>query len=362
MKVLITMRDMRKGSGVASCIMNYYQHSDVGIQFDFLLERYIDNPYQSLIQEKKSKIYYLPKDTGKPNLKNYKYIDNVIKQGHYDAVHVNTTGLNALNILKSARNHNIKKRIYHVHAPWVLYSLKTILRNIIYERPTLRYANKYVACSESAGESVFRSKPYTILRNAIDINKYTFDEFTRIKVRNELGIESKLVVGTVARISEEKNPRFLIDIFSEIRRISKNAFLLWIGDGPLKDDIIKYAGEKLPPNSYFFAGRRDDANLIYSAMEIFILPSKYEGLGLCFIEAQASGLNCYGSDTVPRDVDITPLMHHISLGNTPKEWAERIMMDVNYDFKDQLRHCDERIRRLFDVNEHVTYFNSVYES
>ena len=319
------MRDLRVGNGIAACIMNYYEytiHHDFSI--DFLLNRNIESPYVDIVQKYGSHIYSLPFDTSKPCKCNYNYIKRIVTN-KYDIFHVNLSGLNALEGLRAAKKAGIDIRIYHAHNPRETSSCKAKMRSAVYETASVWIANRYVACSTLAGDSLFGNKPYTVLKNAMNTDKYIFDEAARRKLRQELNIDGKYVVGVVARLAEQKNPYFIIDIFTEICKKKSNAMLIWVGDGELKQRLLNYVLDKGVVGKVMFLGTRDDVNKLYSAMDVFLLPSKFEGLGMVFVEAQIAGLECFGSSQVPVDVVKTEKMHRIDINRPAADWALEIL-------------------------------------
>ena len=175
------MRDLRVGNGIAACIMNYYEYTvKHGYQIDFLLNRNIDSPYAETVKKNGSNIYTLPFDTNKPNKENWSYIKKIIDR-RYDILHVNLSGLNALEALKAAKECGVKIRIYHAHS--------------------------------YAGDSLFGKKTYLVIKNPIDTRSFIYDETARKRLRETLEIEDKFVVGVVGRLTEQKNPFFIIDYF-----------------------------------------------------------------------------------------------------------------------------------------------------
>lgn len=323
-KILIQMRDLRVGSGIASCIMRYYEYTvKQGYLIDFILNRNIDSPFVDIVKKNNSKIYLLPHDTGKPDISNYLYIKKILNNG-YDILHVNISGLNAVMSLHAAKKMGLHRRIYHTHAPRETSSIKARVRSLLYDTACVADANEYVACSNSAGKSVFRNKHFAVIANAMDTSQYRFDPNARFQLRKELGAENKFVVGVVGRISEPKNPAFIISVFSEIVKLNPTAMMIWAGDGELKPLVLNSIKKKKIEDKVLLLGSRNDVNKLYSAMDVFLMPSKFEGLGLVFVEAQISGLPCFGSTNVPEDVDISPNMNYISLNESPTVWAQRI--------------------------------------
>ena len=243
-RVLIQMRDLRVGNGIAACIMNYYEYTvKHGYQIDFLLNRNIDSPYAETVKKNGSNIYTLPFDTNKPNKENWSYIKKIIDR-RYDILHVNLSGLNALEALKAAKECGVKIRIYHAHNPKETSSLKARIRSFVYEIPSVWLANRYAACSSYAGDSLFGKKTYLVIKNPIDTRSFIYDETARKRLRETLEIEDKFVVGVVGRLTEQKNPFFIIDIFEKIKKHVDNAYLIWAGEGNLKTAVEKYVKRK----------------------------------------------------------------------------------------------------------------------
>lgn len=323
-KVLIQIRDLRIGNGIAACLMNYYEYTiQNGIVIDFLLNADIESPYRNRVLAGGSTLYVMPHNTSKPNRENDAYIRTVLAKG-YDILHVNTSGYYALSSLKTAKKLGIKTRIYHAHNPKEPLSLKVAIRNKLYVEPSVKYANKYAACSKHAGNSVFDGKCFNVIRNAMETEKYRFDTEQRHILREELGIEDCFVVGVVGRLEEQKNPLYAIDVFAEFHTICPDTILIWAGDGALKERVIQRIKDQGIEDAVLLLGTRNDVDKLYSAMDMFLLPSKYEGLGLVFVEAQISGLKCFGSDRVPKDVELTNNMIRLPLDKGAKYWAEEL--------------------------------------
>lgn len=218
--------------------MKYYEYTvEQGYTIDFLLNRNIDSPFVDTVKKHNSKIYLLPHDTGKPNVSNYRYIKTVLSKG-YDILHVNISGLNAVMSLHAAKSMGMSRRIYHTHAPRETSSMKARMRSLLYDTACVADANEYVACSESAGKSVFGNKPFAIITNAMNTSQYHFDPDARMQLRKSLEIENKFVVGVVGRMSEPKNPAFIISVFSEIAKLNPAAMMIWAGDGELKPLVL----------------------------------------------------------------------------------------------------------------------------
>ena len=330
-KVLIQVRDLRVGSGIATCIMNYYNNIiQSGFQVDFLMNRIIDSPYMDMIIEKGSNTYVLPVDTNKPNIKNFKYIKEVMENG-YDILHVNISGLNACIALRCAKKCGVQSRIYHTHTIFEQYSVKSWLRSQLYVKTSVRYATYYAACSKHAARSLFGDNDFFLIPNVFDVDKFSFNAASRERLRKELSLDGKIVLGAVGRLAPSKNPLLTIKIFQELYSLDKSYAMVWAGDGELKEKVEKYIQANGLTNHIRLLGNRNDISDIYSAMDIFVLPTKFEGLGLVFLEAQASGLMCFASDQIPDDVLVTENIHTVSLESSISEWVKVITSYRNYD-------------------------------
>ena len=270
------------GGGVESVVMNYYKNIDRNrIQFHFLCdEDSTDIPYEE-IEKLGGKVIVIP-----PYQKLFKYqkeLYRIFKENNYKIIH---SHINALSVfpLRIAKKAGVPIRIAHSHSTsnkkeWKKNILKMILRPF-----SKLYANNYFACTEYAGKWLFgkkvvERKELNVINNAIDLKKFEFNENTREDLRKELGIkEDTLIIGHVGRFMKQKNHEFLIDVFEKAIKQDDNIYLILVGQGPLEDKIKEMAKEKGIEYKILFLGQRNDVNKLYQAMDIFVLPSLYEGL------------------------------------------------------------------------------------
>lgn len=320
------------GGGVEAVVLNYYKNIDRNkIQFDFICDSdSTDIPYEE-IESLGGRVILIP-----PYQKVFKYqkeLKRVLKEGNYKIVH---SHINALSIfpLRAAKKAGVPIRIVHSHSTsnkkeWK----KNLIKNIL--RPFSKvYANGYMCCSELAGRWLFGNKEYDkgsvyLLNNAIDLNKYKYDEKIRKKKRKELGIkDTTFVVGHIGRFVEQKNHRFLIDVFYEIHKKNNDSILLLAGQGPLMDEMKDKVHNLKLDECVRFLGQRKDANELYQAFDLFLLPSLYEGLPVVGVEAQASGNLCYLSTDMTKETKVLDSTKFMSLNNSAEEWASSILNDV----------------------------------
>lgn len=348
--------------GVECFIMNYFRNIDKRIvALDFLIfgEQCV---FEDEILSYGAKIYKILPSRFRQYFafkkSMYAFFQNDGK--YYDAVWMNDCSLINVGDLNIARKFGVKCRIFHSHnSQHMRRDSKRFFYEFMHTVNRLRVgtaATNYWACSEGAGKFCFNSKlrnsyNYSVIPNAIDVKKFSYNEDIRYKYRKELGVENKYVVGTVGRLHFQKNQLFLLDIFKEILKLEPNAVLWIVGEGEDRDKIeAKIKCLDLEKNTMLF-GLRDDIPQLLQAMDCFVLPSLFEGLGIVLVEAQAAGLCTFASkDVIPKCVKATDLLTFISLTDKPSKWAELIVAN----------RTGERIinvKKLYD-----SYYNIVYSA
>ena len=183
------------------------------------------------------------------------------------------------------------------------------------------------AVQEEYKKAVEKNKT-VIIKNAISTEDYKFNAETRRKKREELGLSEKVVIGHTGSFAEGKNHSFLIDIFNEIYKTNENVHMIFMGKGSIEEDMKNKAKSLNLENNISFLGVRTDVNEILNAVDIFVFPSKFEGLGIVLIEAQASGLKCVMSDLVPQEAAVTDLVSVVSLDKSAEEWANCVLKEI----------------------------------
>ena len=294
------------GGGVETVIMNYYRHIDrTKVQFDFICDEDSTNiPYEE-IEKLGGHVILCP-----PYQKLFKYMKFLKKLFHEKNYYVVHSNINTLSIfpLKEAKKAGVKVRIAHSHNMSDPHEFKRNLLKNILRKFSKKYATDYYACGEAAGRYQFGNKVFdagkvTIVRNAIDVEKYKYNPAIRKKIRDELGIEEKdFVVGHIGAFRRQKNHIFLIDVFARVKKIHKNAKLVLAGQGPLEETIRHKVKEMGLDRDVLFLGQCNNTNELYSAFDVFCLPSLYEGLPVVAIEAQANGLRCIFSKSITTEI------------------------------------------------------------
>ena len=318
------------GGGVESVIMNYYRNIDrTKLQFDFVIDGYEKNLLDDEILSLGGRVYKV--EPYSRNIFKYIYqIYRIVKDNNYEIVHSNMNTL-AVFSLFAAWLAGAKIRILHNHSTAVKSEkLRSAMKYIL--RPFAPiFANRYMACSVLAGEWMYGKKKMQsgkvkVLNNAIDVDKFAYNPEIRKRLRHELNIdEDTLVIGHVGRFMYQKNHDFLIDIFKELHKERKNSLLLLIGDGPLRQTVEKKVKNCNLQDSVRFLGLRKDVKDLYNVMDVFVLPSWYEGLPVVSVEAQANGLSCFVSDKVSKECHLSSSMHFISLNKNARDWSNKIL-------------------------------------
>lgn len=322
-RVLQVVTHMERG-GLESTLMNYYRHIDrERVQFDFLVHRQERAAFDDEIESLGGKLYRLPRLV--PWSEGYLAALNHFFDEHpeYKIVHVHQDCLSSV-ILRAAAQHNIPVRIAHSHNANQDKNLKYPIK-LWYKRSIPKYTTNLFACGKDAGDWMFGGAPYQIINNAIDATAYSFNPKKRIEMRHQLGLADKLIIGHVGRFNPQKNHPFLLDIFAALLRKEPNAVLLLVGGGENMLKIQAKAHALGIAEHVRFLGVRSDVADLMQAMDVFVFPSLYEGLGIVLIEAQAAGLPCVVSNTIPREAYLTDLVTAEKLSSSVEAWAEKIL-------------------------------------
>lgn len=227
--------------------------------------------------------------------------------------------------MSAAKKVGVPVRIAHSHSTmgkgeFAKNMMKLALRPFANVYPTVRFA-----CGHYAGEWLFGKKhDFTVIPNAIELDKFRFDPTVRRETRKELGIaEDTFLIGHVGRFMPQKNQAFLVDVLADLLPNRPKTMLAFVGDGPDKADVQQHAEELGVSDHVLFLGQRSDVNRLYQAFDVFCLPSLYEGLCVVGIEAQCAGLPCLFSNSITREVDLTEASRFIPI-ESPKEWSSII--------------------------------------
>ena len=347
--------------GAETMLMNLYRHIDKNkIQFDFVVHTIHQGAYDSEIRSMGGRIYALPRYKG---LNHFSYKQAWIKffrEHDYKIIHGHIRSTASI-YLKLAKRYNLVT-IAHSHSVASRgNALERSVKNILQKKIT-HFTDYFLACSLGAGKwlfgaSVIARPSFFILKNVIDSKSYALDESALKLVKSECNLIGKVVIGHVGSFTPPKNHDFLIDIFVELQRSNENAILLLVGEGELKGHIQNKVKNLGLTNSVVFTGERADVPTLLQAMDVFVFPSIFEGLGLAVIEAQATGLPSIVSSKVPNDVKITNLVESVSLKDTPKDWAAKISRCIDYTRESKLKEIKSS---GYDITETSLWLGEFY--
>lgn len=315
--------------GAESRVMELYRCMDrQRVQFDFLIHTDKEGFFSREIRELGGNIYNVPRFKGK-NYFEYKRALTDFFSGHndYAAVHGHMTSTASI-YLPIAKRAGVPVTIAHARSAGVDKGIKGVVTRILRRRLKDK-ADFCFTCSAEAAEAVYGKKAVDngkiwTVPNAIDAERFSFNENVRNEVREQLGVADKLVVGHVGRFSFMKNHEYLIDIFSKLCRQRSNTCLVLIGEGELKDRIRLKAQEYGIADKVYFLGNRADVERYYQAFDCFVFPSVFEGLPGSVIEAQTAGVPCIVSDKVTGEAKVTDLAVYMSIDLPSEKWADRL--------------------------------------
>lgn len=355
MKILFVVKNLRIDNGVASVIMNYYRElKNKKYKCDFLILKDVPSVYYDEIRSNCDDIFTL-----KSNSLNYftakKFLKKLFSSNNYDVVHNNEI-CRAAFIMKFAMDFNIKIRITHTHSAVVENNvIKKIIKNIL-KKLTILYSNRFFACSKYAGEQTFKNKKFFVIDNAILIDKFKFNKAWRDELRRKYKISSnKLVILEVARITPEKNPYFILELCNNLKKKRVNFEIWWLGSGFMEDEIKAKCNELKLSDNLKFLGSTKDINKFYSAADIFILPSIFEGFPVTGLEAQVAGLNCFFSSNITKEICLTSKSKQLLIKNS-NLWVDEIL-NV-HDFSRKYETILDRYSISNKVDEMIKYYNS----
>lgn len=247
----------------------------------------------------------------------YAALRRALSGGQYDIAHIHGSNAAVTPELVIAKLCGIRQRIVHCHStiPWnkTAHTLMMPVFKRVYTRA--------FACGEKAGEWIFGQGNFTIIRNGFSVEKFLFSPETRRRVREELGLDGRFVIGHVGGLNPIKNQSFILEVFEEYRKEHPEAYLLLAGDGPDREMLEAKAAASPARDSIRLFGNTDRPEELLAAMDCFLFPSTAEGLPIALLEAQAAGLPCVISDVITDEVVLSDGVRKMSLERPAAEWA-----------------------------------------
>lgn len=363
LRVLHSLYSMDRG-GAETFVMNIYRNIDRSkVQFDFLLHSDKNCAYNDEIRALGGRIFVVP-PRNKGILKNIMKLKEFFEtHREYKILHQHVSSLSYIEPLRIAKHYKVPVRIVHGHSTQEGGTFLHKYLHYLNQLSIKSYATDYFACSDLAAKWLYGSKQYNdgkyiIINNGINVEKFVFREKIRLEKRDDLGIKKEaFVLGHIGRFSFEKNHEFLIDIFNEVYKKDCNFVLLLVGDGELRGKIEQKVNALGLQNNVIFTGIRSDIPDILQVMDIFVMPSYYEGLPVSIVEAQAIGLPCVVSSNITKQIKITDFIQFIGLNEPVSIWANTIIniakshirkdssqdiIDAGFDIKNIARYLQDK--------------------
>lgn len=366
-KVLIQGAENFGRGGRSVITWNLTEPLSQDFQVDFLSKIEVKDPkYFDKIKERQGQIIVEPRTSNKFSkiFMRLFMLPKSLRKEKYDISHINADDAwEAMKGILFAKLSGINCFVVHAHNTKSNHKNKIGKLLIFFsQKYLLNFSNlEKVACSQEAARFLFGfSEDVTIIENGICLEDYTFNQITRQETRERLGIsEQAQIVGTVGRLSEQKNPLFILNIIEELVKMDPTYQFIWIGDGELKDELVIKSKEKGLMDYIKFLGNRSDVNNLLQVFDVFILPSLYEGFGIVNIEAQASGLPCLVSDAVPDLAKVNDNFHFLSIKEGARVWAQHII--TIKDQRIQSNNLELFRQGGFDIKQGAEKLRASYE-
>lgn len=337
------------------------------IQFDYAAIQRISNP--SIFMKNGSRFYQLscyPYE----NIEKFREEFNEILDEKYDVIHIHTRYWSDFLVEEIAKQRNVQKIIVHAHTSEVILNMdfqdsayqrkKEMLTRKHYEvrsRLTEEVATEFWTCSKEASQWLYGDKipedKIFLLENSIDVSKFVYREELRNKIRKDMSIQEKFVIGHVGRFSPEKNQQFLIKVFKKLREQEDNVVFMFVGDGPTQNTIKKMVAEYELNKNVLFLGQCENVSELLQVMDVFCLPSIKEGFPISLVEAQSADLSCIASSNITKDINLLGKVKFVDL--EIEQWVEEILkikkeMAVRKDMYKEMTikgyNIREQIRKL----------------
>lgn len=355
-RILHVFGTLNRG-GAETLVMNIYRNIDRNkIQFDFVVHHEEEGAYEEEVRKLGGKVYRVPNYKGTNHFAYKKAWDELLKNHpEYKIVHCHKESIVSLVMDSASKNGRIA--IAHSHNTQNIPGFKGKVMDVLNKNVDAK-ADYRFACSVDAGYWMFgRDKDFTVIDNGIEVENFSYNPDIRSKIREKLGFSDKKVLGHIARFNKQKNHSFLIDIFADLLKEDDDYLLVLAGVGDLKDDIEKKVEDLGIEDKVKFLGSIGYVNELLQAIDIFILPSLYEGLAVSTIEAQAAGLKCLLADTIDKNSKITDLVEFIPIDQGTGPWIKAIHKALPYQRED----TSKMIKKAgFDIRETAEKLSEFY--
>ncbi|MDE6591661.1 MAG: glycosyltransferase [Oscillospiraceae bacterium] len=356
--------------GMEVMAWEWYENIDrTKVTIDFMGTALSDEKYVKYMADNGSKFFLIEKsrNTVIRIIKKINYVRKTARENNYDIVHIHAANAWMAFQYYIAAKPYCSRIIIHSHSTGIgldstkmnavgkiKFILHKICRHLMNSKKIIR-----LCCSETAAEWMFPKKyKAALIKNGIRTSDFVFNEKIRKNVRKKIGAGNRFVIGHIGRFSYSKNHDFLIDIFEEVYKKNPDSLLLLIGMGALEDRIKEKVRNAGLEDNVIFYGTSDKVNELYNAMDCFVLPSHFEGLGIVAVEAQAAGLCALCSDAVPLEAKATELLEFMPLSESSLAWAEKIL---GYNNSYERRDMSADIKKEgYDIKTSAKQLEEIY--
>ncbi|WP_074882978.1 glycosyltransferase family 1 protein [Butyrivibrio proteoclasticus] len=350
-------------AGEETFIMNVFRSIDRNqVMFDFLVTENREGDYDKEIRSLGGNVRHFSKIMRGGPIKRFlnffklkRYLSPLSKE--YTTFHIHTQhAMDAMLDALSAELAGFKTVVVHSHSTSTLYHLRAhfLCRPILNKMPIVR-----LACSDAAGKWLYGDDGnYEIVSNGIITDNFLYDDNSRKTIREEEHWNDRIVIGHVGNFTYPKNHSFILDVFIVFLKKHPDAVLALAGKGTLMEEAIQKAKNLGISDNVRFLGSRGDANKLFSAFDVLLFPSHYEGLPVTLVEAQAADLPCLISDAITTETDISPKLRRMSLNNTAEEWAKALDEMIGDDNRRNVKDCI--ISSGYDIGVTVKRLTEIY--
>lgn len=357
-KVLQVLSTLEQG-GTEAVVLNYFRHIEKeNLQLDFLVV-WGDSKkfYDDYLLAQNCNIYRM-KHTPKEFFAHGQELKEFFSNNSYDIVHIHAMSALRYRVAMAAKKSGVKTVIYHAHTS---SCEKHGYLHALLKKQLNKWCDYRFACSDSAGKFMY-SGDYRLVHNAIDLERFKYNEIERNKLRDQYGIKNKPIIGHIGRLSALKNQKFLLQVLLQIKKKHKNVVLFLIGEGAEKENLMQMAEDNGLTGSVIFAGNvGTEVNRYYSMFDCLAFPSQFEGLSMVTIEAQANGLPCVVSDKLSPEHKIAENFRFLPIEETKgnyARWAECIETYAGQREDNVERLC----RAGYDIQAEAEKLQNVYLS
>lgn len=360
-KILHVLGKLQMG-GTETVVMNLYKNIDKEkFEFDFVVHGDEIGAYEKEIEQFGGKIYRVQKYKLYNHIRYKKKWNNLFKEHpEYNIIHAHVRSTASI-YLRIAKKYGLKT-ICHSHSISNGVGIKAIIKRII-QRNIPKYADRLLACSEESakwlfGKKYLHSNKCNILYNGIEIEKFKFSEIKRKQIRNNYNLSNDVIlIGNVGRLEKVKNHLFIIEVVEEIIKYNMNIKIMFCGDGSLRKLLAETIKDKKLTDFFIFVPSTALISDYYSAFDLFLMPSIYEGLGMSLVEAQIAGLKCLASNNIPIESKISNNVEYIKLNK--KIWIDKIISNITDEKQINNKIYDDNINK-YNIKEISNKLEQIY--